>query len=218
LAQGGAKDGHKLVERAHAWALVVKSPGVGVFAEEPINPQRGRTMKIEISSYSVFGSGASWASLSIDGQRITRAVAETNGWPLVSEDNGFVGYTSADIPIDMLREAQAVEWDRGASPGGDRKICCGGPHFIKRFLGCRPGRDPLLEAGRYRASKAASLRLQRWHTGLKAWALETGYGRLNDAGTWEWRETFRLPDGCLGGRWTRFQPGCLPYPVPVPTR
>ena len=174
-------------------------------------------MKIEISSYSVFGSGASWASLSIDGVKVTRSVAEAQGWALSSEDNGFVGYTTAEIPIDVLRGAAAVEWECGASPGGDRMIACGGPHFIKRYLGCRPGRDPLLEAGRYRASKAASLRFQRWHAGLKAWALETGNARINE-GVWEWREPFRLPDGCLGSRWTRFQPGCLPYPVPVPTR
>jgi len=162
-------------------------------------------MYITFSTYSVFGSGASSAQLIIDGVRINRTHVQTQGWEISSEDNGFVGDNKANIPIEVILAAKEVVYERGCIPGGTTKIRAGGRHFVKKFLGCVNWRkDPLLENARWRPSKANQLKCTRMRDRMYQWALPQGKVRLDPVRGREWRVTFRLPDGSLGGKWDRF--------------
>jgi hypothetical protein len=176
-------------------------------------------MFIAYSSYHVFGSGAASASLAIDGIRVTYAYAKSQNWAIKSEDNGFVGYNEVDIPISTLIEAKEVHYECGAIPGGTTKIKAKGRHFVKRYLGCRPVvRDRLLLMRSGRSSRAVQARYEKWRDGLFAWAKAHGKIRYDKYCNHEWRVTFRLPDGCLGGRWVKHATTKeIGYPVPCPT-
>lgn len=162
-------------------------------------------MLITTSSYHVFGSGCGGASLKINGVRIRGNLNQGR--------NGFVGYMAADVPVEEILNA-SVEFVCWASPGGDRSFKGGGRHFVKWLTRCYPGRDPLaaLVSPTWKEARlpktAAALKDRRQAREAERLLAEIAAGKLRlDPAPCSWgptlmrKETFRLPDGCRGGRW-----------------
>lgn len=155
-------------------------------------------IKVVAGSTHLFGSGAGSALLLIDGDVVTPTI---NG-----PDNGFVRWNLAEVEVFRLRNAKLVMWHQGAIPGSHLSYTGSGKGFL-RYLTKTKGVDPLTlrwrdrpaNMSRKRAALARCLARR-----LEAQGFQTVVDEHAVFVYYRAKTTVRLPDGCLGKKWSQW--------------